>query len=256
MSKMKPPIIRTQDLCKTYVNDEVQFHALRNVNLELFPGDFTVIMGSSGSGKSTLLYLLSGLDQATAGAVWFEEARLDQMNEKAMADYRRKQIGFVFQAINLVPNLTLYENVLIPGFLGEKDRVKVIHRAADLLKKMNLETQMNRLPSQVSGGEQQRAAIARAIINSPQVLFADEPTGNLNSAQGQNVLNILSELNTSIAQTVVMVTHDLKAACRANRIIFIKDGRIDGDLTLSPYAETEQDSRERQIFSYLTGKGW
>ena len=247
-------IISTKDLCKTYVSDSVQFHAIRNLNLVIHQG-FTVIMGSSGSGKSTLLYLLSGIDSVTAGEVHFENSRVDLMKEKETAQFRRKSMGFVFQAINLVPNLSLLENVAISGYLASRDKKAVNTRAMELLTMMGLEQEAKRLPSQVSGGQQQRAAIARGLINSPTVLFADEPTGSLNSSQGQNVLDILTDINTQ-GQTIVMVTHDIKAACRADRILFIKDGKAAGDLQLDRYCKEHSEQREQAIFDYLTGKGW
>lgn len=252
---MQNTVIRTIDLCKTYVSDSVQFHAIRNLNLEIYGEDFTVIMGSSGSGKSTLLYLLSGIDSVTAGEVHFQDTRVDQMREKHTAQFRRKSIGFIFQAINLVPNLSLLENVAISGYLVTRDRRQVNTRAMELLDMMGLRQEARRLPSQVSGGQQQRAAIARGLINSPTVLFADEPTGSLNSSQGQNVLDILTEINAQ-GQTIVMVTHDIKAACRADRILFIRDGKIDGDLRLDKYNPEKSETREKAIFDYLTGKGW
>lgn len=252
---MQEVIISTKDLCKTYVSDSVQFHAIRNLNLEIYKEDFTVVMGSSGSGKSTLLYLLSGIDSVTAGEVVLDNTRVDLMSEKDTAQFRRKSIGFVFQAINLVPNLSLLENVAIAGYLVSRDRKAVNQRAMELLAMMGLEAEANRLPSQVSGGQQQRAAIARGLVNSPTVLFADEPTGSLNSSQGQNVLDILTDINNQ-GQTIVMVTHDIKAACRANRILFIKDGKFDGDLRLDRYDGSDSDQREQAIFAYLTGKGW
>lgn len=252
---MPEAIIIAKDLCKTYVSGSVQHHALRNLNLEIRRQEFTVVMGSSGSGKSTLLYLLSGIDSMTAGAVEFDAVQLNMMSEKETAQFRRSRIGFVFQAINLVPNLTLLENVAIAGYLLCRDRLQVNSRAQQLLESMGLGQEAQRLPSQVSGGEQQRAAIARSLINAPTVLFADEPTGNLNSAQGQNVLNILTDLNAQ-GQTIVMATHDLKAACRAHRILFIRDGKIDGDLVLEPYGRESGEKREQTIFSYLTKRGW
>jgi len=254
-SIMQNAIIRTKDLCKTYVSDSVQLHAIRNLNLEIFQEDFTVIMGSSGSGKSTLLYLLSGIDSVSAGEVHFQNTRVDLMEEKHTAHFRRTSIGFIFQAINLVPNLTLLENVAIPGYLVSRDRNQVNSRAMELLTMMGLDQEAKRLPAQVSGGQQQRAAIARGLINSPTVLFADEPTGSLNSSQGQNVLDILTDINTQ-GQTIVMVTHDIKAACRANRILFIRDGKIDGDVKLEKYSAENGEEREQTIFDYLTRKGW
>lgn len=252
---MKRLILRAKDLCKTYVSNGVPFHAIHNLNLEIYEGDFTVIMGSSGSGKSTLLYLLSGMDAVTSGEVYFQDIRIDGMSEKNMAQFRRKSIGFIFQAINLVPNLTLFENVAIPGYLLPGNRRAVNKRAEELLKMMELYPQGQRLPAQVSGGQQQRGAIARSLINQPALLFADEPTGSLNSSQGQNVLDILSRINGQ-GQTLVMVTHDIKAACRADRILFIRDGQIDGDLFLEKYDAGAGPEREQNIFAYLSGKGW
>jgi len=252
---MKSTIIKTRDLCKTYMSDGEGFHAIKNVNVEIYEKEFTVIMGSSGSGKSTLLYLLSGLDNITAGVVTFDEISLASLTEKKMAEFRRKKIGFVFQAINLVPSLSLYENVVISGYLVEKDRKKVDIRGIELLKLVGLEEQIDRLPSRISGGQQQRAAVARALINSPKVLFADEPTGALNSAQGENILDILTDLNNK-GQSIVMVTHDIKAASRADRILFIKDGRVDGDMNLDKYSTKDKELREKAVFEFLSEKGW
>jgi len=252
---MKSTIIKTRDLCKTYMSDGEGFHAIKNVNVEIYEKEFTVIMGSSGSGKSTLLYLLSGLDNITAGVVTFDEISLASLTEKKMAEFRRKKIGFVFQAINLVPSLSLYENVVISGYLVEKDRKKVDIRGIELLKLVGLEEQIDRLPSRISGGQQQRAAVARALINSPKVLFADEPTGALNSAQGENILDILTDLNNK-GQGIVMVTHDIKAASRADRILFIKDGRVDGDMNLDKYSTKDKELREKAVFDFLSEKGW
>ena len=252
---MKSTIIKTKDLCKTYMSDGEGFHAIKNVNVEIYEKEFTVIMGSSGSGKSTLLYLLSGLDNITAGVVTFDEISLASLTEKKMAEFRRKKIGFVFQAINLVPSLSLYENVVISGYLVEKDRKKVDIRGIELLKLVGLEEQIDRLPSRISGGQQQRAAVARALINSPKVLFADEPTGALNSAQGENILDILTDLNNK-GQSIVMVTHDIKAASRADRILFIKDGRVDGDMNLDKYSTKDKELREKAVFDFLSEKGW
>ena len=252
---MKKAIIKTMDLCKTYLCDGEQFHAIRNVNMEIYEGQFTVIMGSSGSGKSTLLYLLSGLDSVTAGEVMFQGQRIDLLREKEMAVFRRKNIGFVFQAINLIPNLTLFENISLSGYLLERDRKKVHERTLELMKMMEIDSLAARLPSRVSGGQQQKAAMARGLINMPQVLFADEPTGSLNSQQGINILNILTDLNLQ-GQTIVMVTHDIKAACRAERILFLKDGKVDGDLQFGKYVDANKEVREKQVFSYLAEKGW
>lgn len=252
---MKNSILRTSCLCKTFISESLQYNVLKNIDLEIYEGDFTVIMGSSGSGKSTLLYLLSGLDHATSGEIYFREKRIDKMKEKATALFRRKNIGFVFQSINLVPNLTLYENITIPGYLSNKNRKEVNEKAMELLKTMELDAHAFKYPSQVSGGQQQRTAIARGVINKPEILFADEPTGSLNSAQGEAALDMLTNLNNS-GQTIIMVTHDLKAACRANRLLFLKDGSISGEMHLDPFSNKGDSLRESKIFEFLKEKGW
>lgn len=252
---MNKVIIKTEDLCKTYVSEGEGVHVIKNVNIEIYEGDFTVIMGSSGSGKSTLLYLLSGLETITSGEVDVLETSMKELKGKSLAEFRRNTIGFIFQAINLVPSLSLLENVILPGYLVDRNKNRVDKRAEELLELMEVLEQKNRMPSQVSGGQQQRAAIARALINNPSILFADEPTGALNSTSGENVLDQLTELNRK-GQTIVMVTHDLKAAVRANRILFLRDGRIDGDLPLPKYNKAEKEYREKEVFSYLTEMGW
>ncbi len=254
-SKMKKSIIRCKDLCKVYLSAEVEVKAVNNLTIDIYEKDFTVIMGSSGSGKSTLLYLLSGLDSVTKGEVWFEDKRVDKLKEKSMVKLRRNNIGFVFQSINLVPNLTIFENVTIPGYLAQKDRKKVDTKARELLNSMGINQEASRMPSQLSGGQQQRVAIARGLINSPQVLYADEPTGALNSTQGESILDVFTEINTK-GQSIVMVTHDLKAACRANRILFLRDGQIDGELTLENYSKADYAEREKKVYSFLKERGW
>ena len=189
---MNKAIIKTKDLCKTYVSDGEGFNALKNINIEIYENEFTVIMGSSGSGKSTFLYLLSGMDSITSGDVMFDGINIRNFKEKDMAKFRRESIGFVFQAINLVPDLTLFENIAVTGYIADKDKNRVNEKSEKLLELMDMNEQKNRYPSEVSGGQKQRAAIARALINSPKVVFADEPTGALNSSQGENVLDIMT----------------------------------------------------------------
>ncbi|MDR0268645.1 ABC transporter ATP-binding protein [Paenibacillus sp.] len=247
-------LINTVDLCKTYSTGTDQFQAAKSVNLELYKGDFTVIMGSSGSGKSTLLYLLSGLDTVTSGEIYFKGQRIDEYSEKDISDFRSNKIGYVYQSINLIPDFTLLENVAFPGYVAGRGKSDVNKEALKLLVRMGIGDQANRLPSQVSGGQQQRAAIARALINSPEVIFADEPTGALSQEQGTIILDILTEMNRN-SQSIVMVTHDIKAACRADRLILVKDGGIDGILDLSKYSPGELKARENQIFKFMSGKG-
>lgn len=250
---VKKAIIQAKNLCKTYSTGTEQFHAIRNLELEVYEGDFTVIMGNSGSGKSTLLYLLSGLDSVTVGEVYFKGQRIDSYKEQQLAQFRTNRIGYIYQSINLVPDLTLLENIALPGYIAGKPKNEVKQSALSLMKAMEIEGQQHRLPSQTSGGQQQRAAIARALINSPDVIFADEPTGSLNYDQGVAVLDILTDMNRK-GQSVVMVTHDIKAACRADRLILIKDGKIADVLEFDKFDRSHVQDREAIIFSYVSGK--
>ncbi|WP_243643898.1 ABC transporter ATP-binding protein [Paenibacillus pinisoli] len=249
----KQAIIQASNLCKTYMTGKESYHAIRNLDLDIYEGDFTVIMGNSGSGKSTLLYLLSGLDRVTAGEVTFKGQRIDQFGEKELAQFRAQHIGYIYQSINLVPDLTFMDNVALPGYVAGKSKSAVKNRASSLLKAMGIEEQQYRLPSHTSGGQQQRAAIARALINEPELLFADEPTGSLNYAQGVAVLDMLTELNRK-GQSIVMVTHDIKAACRADRFIYIRDGKVGGLLEFGKYEPADTANREKLIFSYVSGE--
>lgn len=249
----KQVIIKGSNLCKTYSTGSEQYHAIRNVDIDIYAGDFTVIMGNSGSGKSTLLYLLSGLDSVTAGEVQFQGKYINKFTERELANFRARKIGYIYQSINLVPDLTIFENIALPGYVVGYPRAEVKKQSVSLMQDMDIESQRNRLPSQTSGGQQQRAAIARALVNSPDVLFADEPTGSLNYDQGVAVLDILTKMNRT-GQSIVMVTHDIKAACRADRLILIKDGTIGGVLQFDKYDEHSIRDRESIIFSYVSGR--
>lgn len=253
---MKNVILEAKQLNKSFANNGVQNHVINNLDLQIFEGDFTVIMGASGSGKSTLLYNISGMDRPTSGQVIYKDKDITKLNEKKMASLRVNEFGFVFQQVHLVSNLTVLENILVPGYMaGGKKPAEVMKEALALLKDLNVEETANRLPSQISGGEAQRGAIARAVINHPGVLFADEPTGALNRKNTKDVLKLFSELNAK-GQTILMVTHDMKAAIYANRIIYIEDGRVCGELELSPYDEENRKSRETQINAWLNSLQW
>lgn len=252
---MKNVVIKTDLLCKSFISDGEINNVIKNMDLEIYDGDFTVIMGSSGSGKSTLLYMLSGMDNVTTGKVFFDGADITRLREKDLSKLRKHKLGFVFQGINLIPNLNVYENIMSPTYKTAMER-KVIEKRIDaLLDKMELTSHKKKFPNQMSGGQKQKVAICRALINQPKVLFADEPTGALNSSQGQIVLDIFTKVNRE-QQSVVMVTHDLKAALRGNRIIYIKDGRIDGDLRLDDYEEANAAQREEVVYKFLRQKGW
>jgi putative ABC transport system ATP-binding protein len=224
------PLVKTVDLKKAYQTGEVTFEALRGVSLDISAGKFVSIMGHSGSGKSTLLHLVGGLDRPTAGSVKVGEHLLNEMNETALAKFRRAHIGFVFQFFNLVDNLTVQANVELPALLaGKKNKKAIRKRSIELLERLGIAAQTHKHPWELSGGEQQRVAIARALINNPTVLLTDEPTGNLDSASGQEVLNILNECHQR-SQTILMVTHDPLAAARAQRVLFLHDGRLAGSM--------------------------
>lgn len=253
---MKNTILSAKGLCKSFAHNGGQVHILSHVDFELYEGDFTVIMGASGSGKSTLLYALSGMDRATAGQVLYQGEDLVAMKEKGLAKLRYTDFGFIFQQMHLVSNLSLFENIAVPGYLNKTTSgAAVRERTEKLLEQMGISHIKENLPSQVSGGEQQRCAIARAVINNPKLLFADEPTGALNRKNTTDVLNLLTELNQS-GQSILMVTHDMKAALRASRLLYIEDGKIIGELTLPPYQADEEKSRETQVNAWLTSMEW
>jgi putative ABC transport system ATP-binding protein len=250
---MKKQIIRTENLFKQFLTGKTEVPVIKNLNVEFYEGEFSVIMGNSGSGKSTLLYLLSGLDDVSDGGIWIHGEFVHGRTEKSLSLLRRKYIGFVFQDHNLIPNLSLLENILVAGYLSTESRKIIFGRALALLKDLEIASFMNRLPSQVSGGERQRCAIARALINKPAILFADEPTGNLNSASSGKALECLKSLNSE-GQTVIMVTHDLKTACAGDRILFLKDGQLIDNL----YFEAAENTmiREAALFKWLKERDW
>jgi putative ABC transport system ATP-binding protein len=226
------PLIQISDLKKTYQTGSVRFDALRGVSLDVQAGDFAAIMGQSGSGKSTLLHIVGGLDKPTAGSVKVGDHKLETMSESALAIFRRSQVGFVFQFFNLVENLSVQANVELPALLSRgQSRREVRKRSDELLERLGIANQARKHPWELSGGQQQRVAIARAFINYPMLLLADEPTGNLDSASGDEVLNILREFNQQ-GQTILMVTHAASAAACAKTALFIRDGllvdRMDG----------------------------
>lgn len=253
---MKHTILSAKDLCKSFAHNGGQLHILSHIDLEIYEGDFTIIMGASGSGKSTLLYALSGMDRTTAGQVIYDNNDLVTMSEKKLAGLRYTDFGFIFQQMHLVSNLSLFENVVVPGYLNKQQPASEINaRTNALLENMGISHVKTHLPSQVSGGEQQRCAIARALIHQPRLLFADEPTGALNRKNTMEVLNLLTELNAN-GQSILMVTHDMRAALRANRILYLADGTIIGELTLPPYHKEEEKSRETQVNAWLGSMEW
>jgi putative ABC transport system ATP-binding protein len=256
VKNMPKTIIKTDKLCKTFSSGGIQQHVLKNLDIRLIEGDFTVIMGSSGSGKSTLLYAISGMDKPTLGDIHFAGENLVKLNNDQLAIFRRKNCGFVFQQIYLLDNMSVLDNVLASGLLVNKNKRELVQKAKEILIQVGInENAWSKFPTQLSGGEAQRVGIVRALINSPRILFADEPTGALNSASSDNVLDILTNENRN-GQSIVMVTHDMKTALRGNRILYLRDGEICGDLRLDTHSEKENFERHEKLGAFLADMGW
>ncbi len=219
-------IIRLEDVWKTYEMGEVKVHALRGMNFAVRHGEFVAIMGPSGSGKSTAVNMIGCLDVPTKGNIHLEHRNIAHLNESTLAQIRGRKIGFIFQQFNLIPTLTAKENIMLPMIFQGTPQNKRISRAEKLLKLVQLEDRMNHRPTELSGGEQQRVAIARALANDPEVILADEPTGNLDSKTGEIVMQFLKDLNKNEKKTIIMVTHDSHLAKAAQRIEHLKDGII------------------------------
>jgi len=218
------PIVEARNITKTYTIAEREIRVLDNVSLSVAAGEFLVIEGSSGSGKTTLLSLLSGLDKPSSGRVLLEEKDITDTSEDDLAPLRNESIGFVFQSFHLVPSLTALENVMFPAELKRDPRAH--DKAAALLKRVDMQNRSTNYPHQLSGGEMQRVAMCRAVINNPKIIFADEPTGNLDSENGQAVLAVLLEFQKERQTTLVLVTHSAEIAKIADRMIVLKDGRV------------------------------
>lgn len=248
-------IIETKKLCKTFSNGGVQQHVLKNIDLEIYEGDFTIIMGASGAGKSTLLYSLSGMDKPTLGSITFAGTEITKKNTDELALFRRDHCGFVFQQVYLVDSMSVLDNLMAAGLLVNKDKKAVAQKAGELLKAVNIDEPLwNKFPTQISGGEAQRVGIARALINNPKMVFADEPTGALNSQTGKAVLDTLTGFNEK-GQSIVMVTHDITSARRGNRILYVKDGEIAGECLLGKYVTGDKE-RHQKLNDFLTTMGW
>ena len=278
----KSVILTARDLSKTFSNESVQQHVLKNLNLSVYKGDFTVIMGNSGSGKSTLLYALSGMDRPSLGTITYYVSddedhkdaianggagiEISKFSNDKLARFRRDHVGFVFQQNYLNDSMSALDNILVCGLLKNTDRRALTHRAETLLSKVDMTAQdWRKFPAQLSGGQQQRVAVVRGVITEPEVLFADEPTGALNSQNTDNVLDILSELNDS-GQSIVMVTHTFKAAERGSRIIYLADGVICDEIVLGEYKGDYKDEsnpdieeakdRHYRLKTFLQNMGW
>jgi putative ABC transport system ATP-binding protein len=252
MSKI---ILSTEKLCKTFSTGGIQQHILRNLDLEIRTGDFTIIMGASGAGKSTLLYALSGMDKPTLGKVFFSGIDISGYSNDKLAIFRRHHCGFVFQQIYLMDSMSVMDNVMAAGLLVSRDRSSLESKAKQLFQRVGItEETQKKFPPQLSGGECQRVGIVRALINEPELIFADEPTGQLNSAASVEALDVLSQFHTN-GQSIVMVTHDLKSARRGNRILYLRDGMVIGECELGEY-QSENAARNQKLETFLKEMGW
>lgn len=252
---MKEVLLKTEKLSKSFSNGGALQHVLKNIDLQLYRGDFTVIMGASGAGKSTLLYALSGMDTPTLGTITFGSQVISGMSQDGLAVFRRNHCGFVFQQIYLIDGMSVMDNVLSAGLLVDKDKNALIARAKELFHAVDIsEETQKKFPAQISGGEAQRVGIVRALVNSPEILFADEPTGALNSKTGLDVLDTLTRFNEQ-GQSIVMVTHDMRSARRGNRILYLKDGVILGECDLGKYSHGDA-ARHETLSAFLKEMGW
>jgi putative ABC transport system ATP-binding protein len=252
---MNEILLKTDKLSKSFSSGGTLQHVLKNIDLELYKGDFTVIMGASGAGKSTLLYALSGMDTPSLGTIKFGDETVSDLSSDGLAMFRREHCGFVFQQIYLVDGMSVMDNVLAAGLLVNNDKKALIKRAKELFAAIDIpEETQKKFPTQISGGQAQRVGIVRALINSPEILFADEPTGALNSKTGLDVLDTLTKFNEQ-GQSVVMVTHDIRSARRGNRILYLKDGVVLGECNLGKYQHGDK-ARHEKLSAFLTEMGW
>ena len=248
-------IIRGENIVKTFGSGSGKVNALNGVNVEIFSGEFVAVMGPSGSGKSTLLFTLSGMDIISGGSVKFNDIELSELNENKLADIRRTMMGFVFQQPTMLKNLNILDNIILPAIQnGKKNITAITQKAIALMEKTGISTLEKRDTMEVSGGQLQRAGICRALINSPEILFADEPTGSLNSKSVEEIMALLVDINKE-GTAILLVTHDAKVAARADRVLFTKDGSIVSDLQLNKYDENDLHPRMERIVAQMTSVG-
>lgn len=251
-------ILEVKDLCKTYVIDKRQNNVLKNVNFSVEEGDMVAIMGPSGSGKSTLLYSVSGMDVPTSGVVNFDGRDLMKLKANELADMRLDKMGFIFQQMYMMKNLTIIDNIVLPATESKKNnesKADMVKRAEELMRKLSIIDVADNDINEVSGGQLQRACICRSMINNPKILFADEPTGALNRTSSMEVMDELVKLNSD-GTTIMMVTHDAKVAAKCKRVLYIVDGNIKGEY-ISPEGDSvSQAEKERKLNNWLMDLGW
>ncbi len=249
-------ILKVKDLCKTYIADKRQNNVLRNISFEIEKGDMVAVMGPSGSGKSTLLYTVSGMDKSTSGSIVYNGRDITEMKQDELAAVRLDEMGFIFQQMYMMKNLTILDNILLPAFesrKGKESKEQKVERAKALMKKLAISEIADNDINEVSGGQLQRACICRSMINNPGILFADEPTGALNRSTSREVMDEIVRLNDS-GTTVMMVTHDAGIAAKCKRVLYLVDGTIKGEyITDNNLTQTE---RERSLNNWLMDLGW
>lgn len=252
-------ILKVKDLCKTYVVNKRQNNVLKNISFEVEEGEMVAVMGPSGSGKSTLLYNVSGMDKATAGEIYLDGKKINDMSEKELSNVRLNELGFIFQQMYMVNNLNVFDNIILPAYQSErKDRTKaeINDYARELMKKLSISEIAGNDINEVSGGQLQRACICRSMINKPKVIFADEPTGALNRSSSDEVMKELNKINSE-GTTIMLVTHDRHVAAKCSRIIYLVDGNIKGELQLGALDnESEIRDRDRKVNMWLQDMGW
>jgi len=255
-------ILKTKDLRKTYVLNKKEHNVLNNVDLQIKEGEFLSVMGPSGSGKSTLLYNVSGMDKMTAGSVVFKGIELSTLSEKEMSTLRLHEMGFVFQQINLLKNLDIIDNIIIPAYMAkDRSRKEINHFAIELMEKTGISELANNDITQASGGQLQRVAICRSLINNPKIIFGDEPTGALNSKSANEIMDMFKVINES-GTTIMLVTHDVKVASKTERVLFMIDGKIEGEYNLGKLKEEDKDKdkdsseREEKLSKWLLEMDW
>jgi len=252
-------VLNVKDLCKTYIVNKRQNNVLKNVNFSVSEGEMVAVMGPSGSGKSTLLYTVSGMDSVTAGEVSFNGTNIADMNSKELANLRLDEMGFIFQQMYMLKNLTVLDNIILPAVQSEKNkesRSKTAQRGQELMRKLGIIDIADNDINEVSGGQLQRACICRSMINNPKMIFADEPTGALNRTSSDEVMEELTKLNSE-GTTIMLVTHDVKVASKCSRVMYIVDGNIKGEYNLSKYENaTQMRERERALNNWLMEMGW
>ncbi len=251
--------LKVKNLCKTYIVNKQQNNVLRNVNFEIQQGEMVSIMGPSGSGKTTLLYTVSGMDYITAGSVDFYGKELNGMSDSELSDIRLKEMGFVFQNMYMLKNLSIYDNIILPAYQAgfkKRSQKEINEQASAIMQKLGISDIADNDINEVSGGQLQRACICRSLINNPGILFADEPTGSLNRQSSEEVMKIFNEINEE-GTSIMMVTHDTKVAAKCERVIYIEDGNIKDKISLGKFHEGDSmRDREKKISNWLMEMGW